>query len=391
MHLPGWGANLTGCMIDLILPYLLVLPALGYQLYSLFAVIAFFARKQPPTGSQLPITIIKPLKGADAGLYENLASFCCQRYPQFQLVLAVASPEDPAVGVVRRLQNRFLSVDITLVIDDTGYGTNQKVANLVNACSATRYGIIAISDSDVRVETDYLSRLAACFADPGVGLVTNLYRCSAADTPAAALEALGFSVEMVPNVIVAERLEGMTFALGASMACRRSALDAIGGFEVLADYLADDYQLGNRIAQAGWRVVLSPHFVECVPGRESLRAVFARQLRWCRTMRVSRPGGYFASVVKEPLPAVLAAFAVCGFSSPAVTAVGALYLVRLVAALLFSRIYVNDRLLPLYLWLLPLRDTASFVTWLLAFCGNRVSWRGDSFRILAGGKMEQLQ
>ena len=378
-------------MPDSILPYLLVLPALGYQLYSLVAVIAFFARKKQPTDCQPPITIIKPLKGADAGLYENLASFCCQRYPQFQLVLAVASPDDPSVAVVRRLQNRFLSVDITLVINDTGYGSNLKVANLINACSQARYNIIAISDSDVRVETDYLSRLARFLADPKVGLVTNLYRNSAAATPVAALEALGFSVELLPNVIVAERLEGMTFALGASMVCRRAALDAIGGFEVLADYLADDYQLGNRIARAGWQVVLSPHFVESVPAGESILAVLSRQLRWCRTMRFSRPGGYFASVVKEPLLAILVVFAVCGVTPAAVSAVGGLYLVRVIVATLFSRIYVKDRLLPLYLWLLPLRDIASFVTWLLAFCGNRVSWRGDSFRILPGGKMEQLR
>jgi ceramide glucosyltransferase len=337
------------------------------------------------------MTIIKPLKGADEGLYENLASFCCQRYPQFQLLLAVASADDPAVAVVRRLQNRFLSVDITLIIDDTIYGPNLKVANLVNACRQASYDIMAISDSDVQVPTDYLRRLADCFADPRVGLVTSLYRSPDVATPAAALEALGFSTELVPNVIVAERLEGMTFALGASMACRRAAIDAIGGLELLADYLADDYQLGNRVARAGWRVVLSPHFVESVPARESLRAVLARQLRWCRTMRVSRPGGYFASVIKEPLPAVLAVFAVCGFTAPAVGAVGVLYLVRAIAATLFSRIYVKDRLLPLYLWLLPLRDMVSFITWLLAFCGNRVSWRGDRFRILPGGKIEQLQ
>jgi ceramide glucosyltransferase len=378
-------------MTDSILPYLLVLPALGYQLYSLVAVIAFFARENPPTGCQPPMTIIKPLKGADEGLYENLASFCCQRYPQFQLVLAVASPDDPAVAVVRRLQNRFLSVDITLVINDASYGANLKVANLINACNVARYNIVAISDSDVRVETDYLTRLASYFADPGVGLVTNLYRNSAAATPAAALEALGFTLEMVPNVIVAERLEGLTFALGASMACRRQAIDAIGGLQVLADYLADDYQLGNRIAKAGWQVVLSPHFVESVSAGESILTVLARQLRWCRTMRVSRPGGYFASVVKEPLTAVIAVFAVCGTSPPAAAAVVGLYLVRIVAALLLSRLIVKDRLLPLYLWLLPLRDLASNATWLLAFCGNRVSWRGDRFRIRAGGKMEQLQ
>jgi ceramide glucosyltransferase len=374
-------------MTAALLPYLLVLPALGYQLITLHAVRSFFARELPATDNLPPVTILKPLKGADAGLYDNLASFCRQHYPQYQLVCAVALPDDPAVAVVRRLQAAFPATDITLVVDGTVHGTNRKVSNLLNAWSSARHNIIIITDSDIRVEPDYLRRLAPFFSDPAVGLVTSLYRSSRVDSVAAAVEALGISVEMVPNVIVAAKLEGLSFALGASMACRRAAIEAIGGLAVLADYLADDYQLGNRIAKAGWRIELSAHFVESVIERASLATILSRQLRWCRTMRVSRPGGYFASVVKDPLLAVILVGAVAGVSTAALGAVLVLYGVRAVVATLLSRAFVRDKLLPRYLWLLPVRDVITFAAWLLAFTGNRVKWRGDTFRILPDGKM----
>ena len=377
-------------MTTALLPYLFILPPLIYQVGSLLAVRAFFAREMKSADARPPVSIIKPLKGTDAGLYENLASFCSQLYPEYQIVFAAASPDDPAVAVVRRLMADFPATDIALAVDATVHGANRKVSNLLNAWQLAKYDIIAISDSDIRVEADYLRRLAPFFSEPAVGLVTSLYRSSGVDSAAAAVEALGFTVEMVPNVIVAERLEGLTFALGASMACRRTAVAAIGGLEVLADYLADDYQLGNRIARAGWRVELSPHFVESMIECASCASILSRQLRWCRTMRVSRPAGYFASVLKEPLPAVILAFAAAGISSASFGAVLLLYSVRVAAAILLSRHYVKDMLLPRYLWLLPLRDIVNFAAWLLAFTGSRVQWRGDSFRILPGGKMVSL-
>ena len=175
------------------------------------------------------------------------------------------------------------------------------------------------------------------------------------------------------------------------MACRREAVEAIGGLEVLADYLADDYQLGNRLAGAGWRVALSPDDVESMPGGESVTAILARQLRWCRTMRVSRPGGYFAQVVKDPLLALILVGSIFGFTMPAAGAVMLLYLVKAVVATLLSRVYVRDMLLPRYLWLLPLRDIVTFVAWLLAYTGSSISWRGDRFCVLPGGKMVKTE
>lgn len=374
-------------MTSVLLPYLCVLPPVIYQAGALFAAREFFAAVPPPVDLCPAMTLIKPLKGADAGLYENLASFCRQAYPEYQLIFTVAADDDPAVAVVRRLLADFPGGDLTLVVDVTPHGTNGKVANLLNAWPHARHDIIVISDSDVRVAADYLRRLAPFFADPRVGLVTSLYRCSTVATTAAAVEALGFSVDMTPNVLVAARLEGLSFALGASMACRREAVAAIGGLGVLADYLADDYQLGNRIASAGWRLALSPHFVETGGDRTSFRAMLSRQLRWGRTLRVSRPVGYGVAVLKEPLLALILLLVVSGLSPVALGPLLLLAGVRSASALLFSRFFVKDGLLPRYLWLLPLRDAVTFTAWLLAFTGNRVAWRGDIFRLLPGGKM----
>jgi ceramide glucosyltransferase len=170
------------------------------------------------------------------------------------------------------------------------------------------------------------------------------------------------------------------------MAVRRKALESIGGFISLADYLADDYQLGNMIHRAGWRIVLSGDFVESVMQRESLADVLARQLRWCRTMRVSRPSGYLASGITHPFPALLLSIAVAGFL-PTFSAAALLYLVRGSMLTFFSRSFIKDNLLPRYLWLLPIRDALSTATWALAFLGNRVRWRGEIYTLKTDGKM----
>jgi ceramide glucosyltransferase len=195
---------------------------------------------------------------------------------------------------------------------------------------------------------------------------------------------------MVPNVMVALRLEGLSFALGASMAVRRKALEDIGGFPALVDYLADDYQLGNKVHRAGWVLALSDYFVESMMHREELETVLSRQLRWGRTMRVSRPGGYFASGLTQPFPAALLALIVSGFSTAGMVAAALLYTVRSMTALIFSRLYLRDGIFPRWLLLLPVRDMFAFATWLLAFTGQRVRWRGNLFRLLPGGKIVAL-
>ena len=372
-------------MTRALLPFLFILPSLAYSLVTLAAVRAFFRRAPTVGETNPPVSIIKPLKGLDARSRQNLASFCRQDYPVFQIVFALQSPEDPCLAMIRQLVADYPDLDIEIVIDPTLHGANGKVSNLINAFPFIKHDIIVIADSDVTVETDYLAKISAHFSDPEIGLATSLYRGATVHSTAAAIEALGFTAEMIPNVIVAERLEGLRFALGASLAVRRKALEAIGGFNALADYLADDYQLGTMIHRAGWKVVLSADFVASVMQKETLAAVLVRQLRWCRTMRVSRPWGYLASGITHPLPAIAAAFAIAGCTQTAFAAAILLYVCRGTILTYFSRTYVRDGLLPGYLWLLPFRDALSTATWAGAFTGNSVSWRGETFTLKADG------
>jgi len=383
-----------------VLPFIAVLPPLAYALVSLVCARRFFRspsagdKKQAKRGNttlQPGITILKPVKGMDAESYANFVSFCCQDYPgDLQLLFAVASADDPVIPVIRQLISDYPGQDISLAINPAIHGPNYKVSNLINAFPQARHGIIIVCDSDIRVAPDYLSSVSRHFSDPQVGLVTSLYRTSTVHGIATAIEATGFDAEMIPNVTVALQLEGLSFALGASMAVRREALAAIGGFEALADYLADDYQLGNKVHRAGWRIALDDCFVESMVRPENIPAILARQLRWARTMRVSRPGGYLASGITLPFPAAFLAALLAPDSSTALAAILLLYSVRLSVSTIFSRKFVRDGLLPHWLWLIPLRDMLAFCTWALSFLGNRVEWRGSRFRLRSGGKIEEL-
>ncbi|HPX60549.1 MAG TPA: bacteriohopanetetrol glucosamine biosynthesis glycosyltransferase HpnI [Deltaproteobacteria bacterium] len=384
----------------MLLPFFSIMPALIYALITLYCGWRFFS-KGPGTESPdlvtanslaLPgVTILKPVKGMDGESYSNFESFCRQSYAgNMQIVFAAASADDPAIGVIQRLISAHPDMDISLVVNPAIHGPNYKVSNLINAFPKARHDIIIVCDSDIRVRPDYLSSVTAHFRDPRVGLVTSLYRTSNVHGVATAIEATGFTAEMIPNVMVALRLEGLTFALGASMAVRRESLASIGGFEALADYLADDYQLGNKVHLAGWRIALDSCFVESIMKEESIISVLSRQLRWARTMRVSRPGGYLASGMTLPFMAVMLA----AFTAPSIqlslTAITLLYAVRLGVTTIYSRRLAGDQLMPVWLWLVPLRDMLGFFTWALAFLGNSVEWRGSRFRLKPGGKLEEL-
>lgn len=393
-------------MLPDLFPFLAVLPATAYSLLTLWCGWDFFegqgaGGKGQKTGAcytslplapcplTLPLSILKPVKGMDEGSYENFASFCRQSYDApVQLIFCVADLHDPVIPVIQQVMVDFPEQDIELNIDPAIHGPNYKVSNLINGFSKARYDLLMICDSDIRVESTFLQSVTSHFAAPEVGLVTSPYRSSTVHGPVTAFEALAFTSEMVPNVVTALKLEGLSFALGAAMTFRRQALQDIGGLEALVEYLADDYQLGNKIHRAGWTLVLDHQFVESMLKPERLGAILSRQLRWARTMRVSRPGGYLASGITLPGLAIVAAL----FTGPFPTALSAiifLYLLRISVTSWFSQRYVGDRLLPRWVWLLPLRDLLAFVTWLLAFAGNRVNWRGYCFQIQPDGKLKK--
>jgi ceramide glucosyltransferase len=382
---------MNNSLLGQILPFLLIVPATVYAGITLYCGRSFFSERAPLSDFTPPVSILKPVKGVDGGSFENFASFCHQDYPQFQIIFAVASPTDPAIPVIERLIASFPHVDLALVVDDAIHGANYKVCNMMHAHEKAKHPLLVVCDSDIRVTKNYLREILSPFADPQVGLVTSLYRSSGVQGVGCAIEALGFSCEMVPNVMTALKFEGLSFALGASIALRRTALEGIGGFQVLVDYLADDYQLGNMIHRAGYRLELSPFFVESVTAsREKISTMLLRQLRWGRTMRVSRPGGYLASGLTLPFPGAILALAVSRFSLAGVVAAALLYLTRAAVALVYSRTYVKDRLLLRWLWLLPIRDALSFGVWALSLRGHRVRWRGHLFSLSKGGKIVEI-
>jgi ceramide glucosyltransferase len=381
-------------MLTALLPFIAILPATAYSIISLACALKYFSGKGRSVTRSDPdpgVTILKPVKGIDAGSYDNFASFCHQEYTgKVQMIFAAASGDDAVIPVIRRLIADFPGHDISLVVNPSIHGQNYKVSNLINAYPEADHDIIIICDCDIRVTPKYLRSVTAHFRDPLVGLVTSLYRTSHVSNIASAIEATGLTTEMVPNILAALQLEGLTFALGASMAVRREALFAVGGFEALTDYLADDYHLGYKIQSAGWDIALDGCFVESMMKAEDLKAVLSRQLRWARTMRASRPGGYLAYGITLPFPAVLLALVTAPSATVALAAMCLLYTVRLAVSTAFSRSFVRDGLLPRWLWLIPLRDMLAFFCWALSFMGNRVEWRGSIFRLKPGGKIHEL-
>ena len=257
-----------------------------YQLVQIVAARRFLRRaRYPRDGYTPPVTVLKPLKGPGLELAANLETFCRQDYPAYQIVFGVEDAADPAVAIVRGLMRRFPDRDITLSVGNEE-GANRKVASLVHMMRHARHDVLVLSDADIRVRPDYLRTLAAPLVDPSVGLTTCLYRGRAMIGVASLIESLFINTDFLPMVMMAQWVQRFRYAYGASTAFRREALAGIGGFDALRDYLADDYVLGNRIADAGWRLLLLPYVVETVLDSRTMRDVWRHQLRWARTYRV---------------------------------------------------------------------------------------------------------
>ena len=328
-----------------------------------------------------PISVLKPLHGADRDMYAALRSHCELDYPSYEIIFGVSEPDDPVIPLVKRLQSEFPSRSIRLIVCEKQLGTNVKVSNLVQMLPLATTEIILVNDSDIRVPPDYLQRILQEFKDdPRVGLVTCLYRGVAANTLGSRLEAIGISTEFMAGVLAARKIEGgVHFALGSTLAIRRSALEAIGGFEALLEYLADDYELGFRMAQNGFKVALADLVVETHLPEYSLRAFFDHQLRWGRSTRDSRRLGYLGLLFTFGLPwAVLALIASHGTLWSWALVVTTLA-VRCGMALVVGVGVIKDRQVLRNLLLVPLRDFVAVLVWIGSYTGRRVSWRGRQF------------
>ncbi len=331
----------------------------------------------------LPVSILKPLKGTDPEMYESFRSHCLQNYGEYEIIFGVSDPADPAVELVERLKREFPQREIRLVFCSENLGANTKVSNLVQMLRTGRYDHLIVNDSDIRVEPNYLRRVTASLANSEVGLVTCLYRGIANATLGSRLESLGISTDFCAGVLVARQIEGIRFGLGSTLAFRLRDLEAIGGFEALADYLADDYQLGVRIAERGFKVELSDVVVETFLPRYSIPDFFSHQLRWARTLRDSRFWGYVGLGLTFGLPWALLTLLLSGGAWWAWGLLALTSAMRVVAALAAGRA-LQDRQVLSSLYLLPLRDLIAFLVWIVSFTGHKIHWRGDSFHLKHG-------
>jgi len=332
-----------------------------------------------------PVSILKPVKGLDFQAYENFVSFCRQDYPEFELLFGVADLADPVIPVIERLQRDFPQHNIRLFVVEAS-GSNRKASVLHHLAGQACHEVLVISDSDMRVASDYLRRVVAPLAHEDIGLVTCPYRGEASLTLTARLEALYLGSTFLPSVIVARRFLDMRFALGATMALRRSDLARIGGFAAVADYLADDYQIGARVASLGLRVHLSDYVVAYFMGATTFRGQWNREVRWLRCSRVSRPLEYPGMLLtfSTPLAATLALAS--GFSPLGRWALLISVLVRWLVAWLVTG-YTGDQTARRWLIWLPLRDMLSALVWCAGGLGRSVTWRGEKFRLLPDGRM----
>jgi ceramide glucosyltransferase len=326
------------------------------------------------------VSILKPIRGRDPEFYDAIRSHASQDYPEFEILFGMSVPGDPAAKDILRLQAEFprLRIEIVPVTTDA---PNAKAGVLVELARRARHPILLVNDSDIRVEPGYLRTVVAPLADSRVGLVTCLYRASAVSFAARA-EALGIATEFAPSVLVARLLGVAEFALGSTMVFRAADLRAAGGFEAVADYLADDYQLGRRITGLGKHIEFAPTIVETALGDGSWLDVWRHQVRWSRTIRVSRTSGYYGYVVTHATLWGLVAIAAGQWQA------GALALaVRMLAGIAVGRVVLRDRGVSAGWWLIPFRDLFGFAVWIGGLFGNHVLWRGKRLRLSPDGRI----
>ncbi|MGA2324912.1 MAG: bacteriohopanetetrol glucosamine biosynthesis glycosyltransferase HpnI [Bryobacteraceae bacterium] len=351
-----------------------------YQLLALAAALYRLCVRDPAATRLPPISILKPVHGLDPDFYAGIRSHALQDYPEFEILFGASDSADPAVAEIERLKAEFPVLPIRLLVISPKTA-NAKVGVLEELAAAANHSILLVNDSDVRVSPDYLRRVVAPLEDPGVGMVTCLYRARPSSWPGR-LEAIGIATDFAPSALVSRLVGVSEFAFGSTMLFRAEDLARIGGFAALADYIADDYQLGRRIHDLGKRVVIARSVVETSLADRTWGDVWRHQLRWARTIRVSRGGGYAGLPLSNATlwSVLLAAVGAWWAAVP-------LLLLRLVMALVVGRLLLEDRRVLAGLFLVPLRDLAGIVLWAAGLFGSTVDWRGTRLRLNRDGKI----
>jgi len=365
----------------------LCVTASAYYVFAVFCAESFFRRRATrPPSHEPPISVLKPICGLDRGAYENFASFFRQRYGTFEILFGAESEDDPGLAVARRVARDFPRVRARFVVHGESQTPNPKVGLLAAMAAKAQYSLLLVSDSDIRVQPGHLGALAAPMADPHVGVVTCLYRSEAAGI-AGRLDALGLTTDFQPSVLVARRLEGVSFGMGSGTLVRAEALAAGGGFAAIQDYLADDYLLGNLPVRAGYRAELSADVVEHELDVAGMRQVAEHQTRWNRGIRAMRPFGYAGLLLTQGVPASALLLAVAGSDPRAWMVASTAVALRLLMAWFIAVHCLRDRIARGSLWLVPVRDLLGFGLWGAAFFGNSIVWRGRRLRLASGGRL----
>lgn len=369
----------------------LTVAGMGYFLAAIVAARVFVAARRAPLAVFAPgVSLLKSLKGLDPGMIDAFRSHCRQTYAgEYELLFGFSSADDPAIAAVEQLQREFPERTIRLVECPARLGTNGKVSTLAQLAPQARHGFLLINDSDITVGPRYLERVMAHFAPAAqgqpVGLVTALYRGRAHGTLASRLEALGIATDFQAGVLLSKMIEGgLRYGLGSTLAVSREALEKIGGFTALVDHLADDYELGARVAAAGYRVALSGEVVETAIPAYGWRGFADHQLRWARTVRDARPGGYAGLVFTHGLGWALLNVVASGVSPLSLWLLGLSLFLRLGLAMLVGAEVLGDHQVLPSLWLLPVRDAIAMGMWVAGFAGNTIVWRGERFEVKDG-------
>ena len=369
--------------VTLVLAVLLA-GALVYSLLAVIAALRYLAVRPPDLAATEPISVLKPLAGLDLDLESNLRTFFEQDYPAFEILFAVREKSDPAIAVVRKLQEEYPAVASRMLVTGEPPYPNAKVFSLDRMLSEAAHDLVVMSDSDIRVTPTLLKTIAAEFQDPKLGVATCPYRAVAGRSFWSRLEAIGMNTDFLAGILVARMLEGMRFAVGPTIVARRRALESIGGFDRLKDYLAEDFAMGKFAAEAGHGVSLSSYVIEHHIGSTDFGHSAAHRLRWTRSTRRSRPAGYLGQLFTMPVPLALLLTA----WNPALWPVLLVTLaIRGAAAWAVSELVLRARINWL---LLPLEDIAGFCFWIAGFFGNTILWRGRRYRLESDGRFRLI-
>ncbi len=373
--------------------WFLLAPVAGGSAFAVLCLAVFrlfFHRTERTAGlafsSWPPVTILKPVCGLEKNLRENLRSACDQDYPEFQVIFSVQDPRDPALPILEEIRREYPE-SVGVVVQTKTAGPNGKVNNLLGALEHARHEFLVISDSDVHLRPDYLRTVIAPLSDPDVAFVCTLYRAAPARRWFEKLELLTLNADFIPSVIFAYVSGASKFCLGSSVAFRRRSLEEIGGLEAVADYLAEDYELGRRLLAPGKRMVLAPYFVDITVDLKNFRGWWDHQISWDQKTRSAQPAGFFAGVITRSVPFAVF-FAVSRLADPlGVAVLCAAVAIRLGAAAAMKAAG-NIRCEGLQtLALLPFRDLAALISWVLAFTKNTVTWRGSKWILTRRGRL----